>query len=216
MGSKITLSGEERDALQRARSPPQDRTRRCAAGRHDIAGGRWSQQLRDCGCCRRHPADRAHLVPAAREAPSRRPRRRAKVRCTTQDWRRPHRGYRGPHARDEPDGATHWSTRGMAKASGVSPSSVHRIWAACAETALLYASARLGCRHGWKTFGCHALRTGQHRRPYTGFGGGRRFRRVSLAAAQQGIAVAPLGRGLVVQLPLAVARCKRHAQAMLR
>ena len=30
----------------------------------------------------------------------------------------------------KPDGATHWSTRGMAKASGVSPSSGHRIWAA--------------------------------------------------------------------------------------
>jgi transposase len=29
-----------------------------------------------------------------------------------------------------PSGATHWSTRGMAKASGVSPSSVHRIWQA--------------------------------------------------------------------------------------
>lgn len=30
----------------------------------------------------------------------------------------------------KPDDATHWSTRGMAKASGVSTSSVHRIWKA--------------------------------------------------------------------------------------
>jgi transposase len=31
---------------------------------------------------------------------------------------------------EKPQGATHWSTRDMAKASGVSPSSVHRIWRA--------------------------------------------------------------------------------------
>jgi transposase len=31
---------------------------------------------------------------------------------------------------EKPKGATHWSTRGMAKASGVSTSSVHRIWRA--------------------------------------------------------------------------------------
>lgn len=31
---------------------------------------------------------------------------------------------------EKPKDATHWSTRGMAKASGISPSSVHRIWRA--------------------------------------------------------------------------------------
>ena len=31
---------------------------------------------------------------------------------------------------EKPSDATHWSTRGMAKASGVSTSSVHRIWRA--------------------------------------------------------------------------------------
>ena len=32
----------------------------------------------------------------------------------------------------KPNNATHWSTRGMAKASGISTSSVHRIWRAFA------------------------------------------------------------------------------------
>jgi hypothetical protein len=31
-----------------------------------------------------------------------------------------------------PPGETHWSVRGMAKASGISPSSVNRIWRAFA------------------------------------------------------------------------------------
>src|SRR5215472_9268574 len=101
-----------------------------AAGAHRVGLCRWAEQQGGGGARTGNPANRREVAPALCRARPRRAARRAAAWGAPQNRRLKVESVIVQTLESRPPGATHWSTRSMARRSGISTSSVGRIWRA--------------------------------------------------------------------------------------
>ena len=125
----LTLSDDERQKLETWASRPKTTQRLALRARIVLACADGLNNTAIAARLRVHP-DRRQVAAAVPRRPARRAGRRAPARAPrTITDAESRRSSPGPW-RPSPRHATHWSTRGMARATGLSQTAIVRIWRA--------------------------------------------------------------------------------------